>query len=134
MGNSKSRMIGRQLEKELENSSVAGGTGSKEKAGGNGSKKASDNINTKGGKVAAVNNVKVGNASTEEAPGGKGGVEGKSSKDAEVKRGEKTGNSNKKREEESSSSDSGSETEGLSGTEEANNSAAGKKAVNDDDE
>merc|ERR1719237_1102916 len=59
MGNSKSRMIGRQLEKELENSSVAGGTGSKEKAGGNGSKKASDNINTKGGKVAAVNNVKV---------------------------------------------------------------------------
>jgi len=134
MGNSKSRMIGRQLEKELENSSVAGGTGSKEKAGGNGGKKASDNINTKGGKVAEVNNVKVGNASTEEAPGGKGGVEGKSSKDAEVKAGEKTGNSNKKREEESSSSDSGSETEGLSGTEEANNSAAGKKAVNDDDE
>merc|ERR1719264_1862747 len=39
MGNSRSRMIGRQLEKELENSSVAGGgTGSKEKAGGNSSK------------------------------------------------------------------------------------------------
>merc|ERR1711971_814143 len=38
MGNSKSRMIGRQLEKELENSSATGGTGGKEKAVGEQSK------------------------------------------------------------------------------------------------
>ena len=119
MGNSKSRVIGRQLEKELENRRLAGrGGGSQEKAG-------DKNSNSKGDKDAEVNIVRVGNAATATAQGNKSDAVGK---DAEAKAGRKTAISNEKQGE-SSSSDSDSETEGFSSAKEPNNSTAAKKVM-----
>merc|ERR1719397_1685703 len=58
MGNSKSRMIGMQLEKELENSSLKGETGGKQKAGDKQS-------NSKGNKDAKAVSAGVGNVQTQ---------------------------------------------------------------------
>merc|ERR1719239_348611 len=131
MGNSKSRMIGRQLEKELENSSLTGGTGGKQKAG-------DKQRNSKGNKDAEAVSAGVGNVQTQ---GNKSDVFSKAGKDAKVKTGEKAsptaGNPSKavikkktEKEGESSSSDSDSETEGFSGAEDANISTGAKKVVN----
>jgi len=153
IGNSKSRMIGRQLEKELENSSVGGRNDSKETTGGNANKETTGGNNSK--EKTGGNANKDAN---KEATGGNDGKEKAADKNtnlkgsqvvAEVndvkggnaatvrsgvigKAGEKTASSNKEEEEESSSSDSGSETEGFIGAEEANDTTAAKKAVKPD--
>jgi len=123
MGNSKSRMIGRQLEKELENSSATGGTGGKEKAVGEQSK-------PKGNKDVEGLSTEVENDTDVPAQGIEGDVVSKADKDAKAEAGEKTsptaGNPSKagtekkqNKVESSSSSDSDSDTEGFSGAEES---------------
>merc|ERR1719397_1083982 len=83
MGNSKSRMIGRQLEKELENSSLTGGTSGKEKAGDKQSK-------PKGNKDAEAVSAGEENDTNVKTQKNKSDVVGKAGKDAKVKTGEKT--------------------------------------------
>merc|ERR1712032_1393381 len=136
MGNSKSRMIGMQLEKKLDNSSLKGGTSGKEKAGDKQSK-------PKGNKDAEAVSAGEENDTNVKTQKNKSDVVGKAGKDAKVKTGEKTsptaGNPSKaeikkkkEKEEESSSSDSDSDTEAFTGAEDANISTGAKKVVNRD--
>ena len=102
MGNSKSRMIGRQLEKELEQNSLTIGESSKE-----------------GTQVGAVDKAGTGSkVKNDEKTSSSAGSSNYARRRKHTK-------------ESSSSSDSGSETEGFSGTEQTKNSIAGKKVIDD---